>query len=186
MASDMLKVTWDMNGRIQTGITEFRRLIAQRMSCDLTIRSLPHDGGDDPTSTHIYFRHNLTTTTCVQYVPPGRYDYPYGSPFENGWPAQRSYTSLSCLEDVLADMLKDIASFGHGIKELISVACRIEHTTHYDYICNHESIAEELIRRRGEFTRELMERTWAPERHADWCLSIDERRDIMGETPDGL
>ena len=99
---------------------------------------------------------------CVAYFPPRPYNgHIAGSPFYTEVPLQQLATRVH--EDT-ADMT------------VFDSVVRTE--SRLDVAWSSALAAEKTAGFWHDAREEFIEKTWAPDRHADWCLAHDERRDL--------
>jgi hypothetical protein len=101
----------------------------------------------------------------------------------------RCITATSAIEEILRDIaehhpwlarISRLAQYVPVIAAVMPARVTLVHLREKTIVCSEDWAKGPGGPALGDAcTRELMERTWAPHRHVDWCLDVDERRDIF-------
>lgn len=160
----------DPLARLRMCIDEMERQVARHsLMCVLMLDyySREHPEGIGPHMTMLKYTLRQTGRERVLFVPPS-----YGP-----------NVKYATVREAGAAMLEAVSTFEGGLRTLhqLYVETRVVH--HECWGDLEEDIARDHSALFGdEFRRELMEVAWAPHRHVDWCLDVDERR-ALGPAP---
>lgn len=165
MTPDPLKIALDPLGRLRLCIDIMEREAAK---------------GADSTACTVLFTYATATTDVMAMLSysPTRFEGHSRVKFRfmpHGRSAWRKEINYRTVREAGEAMVGSVATFDGGVRAIQTMDVMTSKTHHG--CSNEEEAIENHFRAFGdEFKRDLMAAAWAPHRHVDWCLDIEEQR----------